>query len=532
MLPTSTKATVQLKKDVPANVQAIAVLLHKDTKPTDPPVAFLPRDLRRIVAQLLAASIVHGKSNELTIQMLPARADQKPRRLMIVGQGDHKKLSVESLKQAGVTLARAARKHRLKSLALIVPPVPQSLPGLPDAQPAGPGLVLAVQSLATGLLLGNFHYQEYKGAAKKKDEPATPPITFTIVAQDRPELRQAFQRACIIADATNFVRTIASRPGNDINPPKLADLAQQLAKDLTLTCRVLDEKEIARLGMGGLLAVGSGSAKTPPRLIVLEYQPAATQTTSKISNPLLVVGKAITFDTGGISIKPADKMGQMIYDKCGGVTVLGLIYAAAMLKLPIPIVGILSAAENHISESAYRPGDIIRMYNGVTVEVTSTDAEGRLVLGDALAWGIHTYNPAAVLDLATLTGGVIVALGRNVAAVMCNNEELFNQLAQAASHAAEKIWRLPLWDEYRDQIKSVPADIVNSAGRDAQPLQGSAFLSYFLNTSGKPIPWAHLDIAGVADTDKETPLHDKGATGWGLATLVEWVTLHAQKRHP
>jgi leucyl aminopeptidase len=316
-------------------------------------------------------------------------------------------------------------------------------------------------------------------------------------------------------------RTIANRPANVINPPSLANLARSMATEVGLKCTILDEKQIAKLGMGGLLAVGAASILTPPRLIVLEHKPTSAKS-GKSAKPLLVVGKAITFDTGGISIKPADKMGKMIYDKCGGLAVLGLMYAAAKLKLPVHIVGILSSAENAISSRAYRPGDILTLYNGVTVEVTNTDAEGRLVLGDAIAWGIEKYSPAAVVDLATLTGGVIVALGRNIAGLMSNNDALSSEIISAGAAAGETLWRLPFGDDQRDQIKSDLADIVNSAGREAHPLQGGAFLSYFIPSDGS-VPWAHLDIAGVADTEKDLPLYVKGATGWGVRTLVNWV---------
>jgi len=257
-------------------------------------------------------------------------------------------------------------------------------------------------------------------------------------------------------------------------------------------------------------------------MIVLEHKGSG----KKKSAPVLVVGKAITFDTGGISIKPAEKMGKMVFDKCGAMAVLGLMYAVTKLKLPIGVVGILSSAENHISESAYRPGDIIRMYNGVTVEVTNTDAEGRLVLGDALSWGIETYKPSAVLDLATLTGGVVVALGKTMAGVMGNSNSLFNELQAAADRAGEKIWRLPIGDDQRELMKSDFADIVNSGPREAHPLQGGAFLSYFIPQDNS-VPWMHLDIAGVADTEKELPYYAKGATGWGVRTLVEWVGARA-----
>jgi leucyl aminopeptidase len=237
--------------------------------------------------------------------------------------------------------------------------------------------------------------------------------------------------------------------------------------------------------------------------------------------PLLAVGKAITFDAGGISIKPADKMGHMIFDKCGGMAVLGFMYAVAKLGMDVPVVGILTSAENVLGERAYRPGDILTLYNGVSVEVTNTDAEGRLVLGDALAWGIDTYKPSAVVDLATLTGGVIVALGRTMAGVMSNSDALMTELSAAAQISGEKIWRLPLGDEHREQMKSQHADIVNSAGREAQPLQGAAFLSHFIPRDDS-LPWAHLDIAGVADTEKELPYYARGATGWGVRTLAEW----------
>jgi leucyl aminopeptidase len=208
------------------------------------------------------------------------------------------------------------------------------------------------------------------------------------------------------------------------------------------------------------------------------------------------------------------------------MAVLGLMIAVARLKPPIPVVGILSSAENLLSETSYRPGDILRMYNGVTVEVTNTDAEGRLVLGDALAWGVETYKPAAVVDLATLTGGCVVALGQTQAGLMGNDDEFIEEIKRVAARTGEKVWHLPVGDDQRDQIKSDVADIVNSAGRWGSALTAGAFLSYFVPRDGS-VPWAHLDIAGVADTEKELPYIGKGATGWGVRTLVEWVESRA-----
>jgi leucyl aminopeptidase len=543
MIPTSTRATLQVSRSIPNAAEAVAVFVHKESKAgTDYPS--LPDAERRALGSLVASGVVRGKSNEVTQQLLDG---PKPRRLLVVGLGDEGKFSAECLREAGAALAKAARKHRIKSVAVVPPAIPATLPPLPGAPSGEEGTELGITALAEGLLVGSFDFEEYRGAGKDSGDSEKPAaVAFALVSENEREARPMVDRARIIAEGQNFARTIASRPGNNINPPSLAKVAQELAREVGLAVRVLDEKEMKRLGMGGILAVGAGSVNTPPRMIVLEYNGAARSKSAKAggkspianrksqienSPPLLVVGKSITFDSGGISIKPADRMGRMIYDKSGGMAVLGLMYALAKLKLPIRVVGILASAENILSESAYRPGDILRMYNGVTVEVTNTDAEGRLVLGDALAWGIEQYNPSAVVDLATLTGGVVIALGKAMAGVMSNDDALVQELTDASRVAGEKIWRLPIWDEHRDLMKGHDAaDIVNSGpGRDASPLQGGAFLTWFVKWEGQDrIPWAHLDIAGVADTEKELPLYPRGSTGWGVRTLVEWVRRRAE----
>jgi leucyl aminopeptidase len=504
MLPTSTDVSIQLKSKAPANADAVVVFVTEDNFEEKSPA--LSREESAAVKRLFASGVARGKTREIVFDVLPVSGG-KFRRVIAAGLGKADKVSAEIVRQSAGAVTRALRKHRLTRVA-IVPPTVESL----DDD-------VAAEAVVTGLMLCAFDYREYKGSSKKKDDDDRPRRIDVTIVGDEKRLRNSVERARVIADGQNFARTIASRPGNDINPVTLSNVAKQLARETGLGFRVLDEKQMAKLGMGGILAVGAGSIATPPRMMVLEYRGAGRS--SKVP-PLLVVGKAITFDTGGISIKPAEKMGKMIYDKCGGMTVLGLMYAVAKLKLPVPVIGILSSAENHISSRAYRPGDILRMYNGVTVEVTNTDAEGRLVLGDAIAWGIETYKPRAVIDLATLTGGVVVALGKTMAGVMSNSDTLVDEIQHAANLAGEKIWRLPLGDEQRDQIKSDHADIVNSAGREAHPLQGGAFLSHFVPDDNS-IPWAHLDIAGVADTEKDLPYYGKGSTGWGVRTLVEWV---------
>lgn len=538
MIPTSTRSTLQVAKNDPANVEAIAVFVHKQSKVADGYPA-LPDAERAALSALLASGVVRGKSNDITWQLVEG---PKPRRLMVIGLGDEKRFSMQCLREAGAAVAKAARRQKVKSVAVFPPSIPATLRSLPDVEGSEDGPSEGLTALVEGLLVGSFEYEEYHGIGKSSGEQEkAAPLAVTIVAENEKEVRPAIDRGRIIAEGQNFARTIASRPGNDINPPSLAKVAQELAKEVGIGCRVLDEKEMKRLGMGGILAVGAGSANTPPRMIVLEYNGASgakksgakakgnSKSQNSKSRPLLVVGKSITFDSGGISIKPADRMGLMIFDKSGGMAVLGLMYALAKLKLPVHVVGILASAENILSESAYRPGDILRMYNGVTVEVTNTDAEGRLVLGDALAWGIEQYNPSAVVDLATLTGGVVIALGKAMAGVMSNDDSLVQELTEASRAAGEKIWRLPIWEEHRDLMKGDAADLVNSgAARNASPLQGGAFLTWFVKWQGSDaIPWAHLDIAGVADTEKELPLYVRGSTGWGVRTLVEWVTRRA-----
>jgi leucyl aminopeptidase len=535
MIPTSTRASVQLSKNIPNDAEALAVFVHKKTG-GELNYPGLPSAEATALKNLLSAGVVRGKSNEVVIQLLEG---PKSKRLLVIGLGDPKKFSLETLREAGAALAKAARKQRLKSVAALPPMIPDDLPARAGSTTSSDGAASGIAALVEGVLVGGFDYTEYQGTASKSDENEPPAVVKVslIATENGGELRTAMDRARIIAEGQNFARTIASRPGNNINPPSLAKVAQDLAKEVEITCRVLDEKEMKRLGMGGILAVGSGSVNTPPRMIVLEYgamagsrtKGAKSKAKSEEAQTLLVVGKSITFDSGGISIKPADRMGRMIYDKSGGMAVLGLMYALAKLKLPIHVVGILASAENILSESAYRPGDILRMYNGVTVEVTNTDAEGRLVLGDALAWGIEQFKPAAVVDLATLTGGVVIALGKSMAGLMSNNDELVEELTDASEIAGEKLWRLPIWEEHRELMKSDAADLVNAGpARDASPLQGGAFLTYFVPWEGaKAIPWAHLDIAGVADTERDLPLYARGSTGWGVRTLVEWVTRRA-----
>jgi leucyl aminopeptidase len=506
MIVTSAPVEISAVNRIPGNATAVVVFLRQGESSVPSAAG---KEIRAAVDRLLSVDAATGRAKEIVFDFIGE--GRNARRIYVVGLGKPEKINAESIREASGKLFRALRKHKITRTAIILPEVKRI------------ASAVAADAIATGISLAAFDFREFKGTASKSDEDDKSSRSSAVFIVGDSLAKAAVDRARIVCAAQNFARTIASRPANNINPPALAKVSQSMAREANLKCRVMDEKELARLGMGGIMAVGGGSIQTPPRMIVLEHRPA-----KRASQTLLVVGKAITFDTGGISIKPADKMGKMIFDKCGAMAVLGLMYAVAKLKLPVHVVGILSSAENAISSRAYRPGDILRMYNGVTVEVTNTDAEGRLVLGDALAWGIETYKPAAVIDLATLTGGVIVALGRTMAGVMSNSDKLVAELTEVGETEGEKIWRLPLGEPQRNFIKSESADIVNSAGREGHPLQGGAFLSYFVPDDNS-VPWAHLDIAGVADTEKELPYYANGATGWGVRTLVRWVESHAKK---
>lgn len=462
---------------------------------------------RRSLSALRDARAIPSKPAEVVTQVIDGKP---PRRLLVVGLGGDKDLTLQRFREAGGAIAKAARKQKLNRVAVLVDPA------------LAPPTHEIAAALATGLCTGFFKLSAFKGKGKDDDENGAARRLDAVIVVDAPAARVsrlAVQHAVDIATAQNFARAVAAHPGNLMHPPALARLAAEVAREVGLSCRVLDEGQMRKLGMGGLLAVGMGSPQTPPRLIVLEWKGGSAKKATAGGCSLLV-GKAITFDTGGVSIKPREGMEKMVYDKCGGMAVLGAMLAIAQLKLPVHVVGLLAAAENHVSSTAYRPGDILRMHNGVTVEITNTDAEGRLVLADALSWGIATFKPAAVVDLATLTGGVVVALGHEFAGIMSNNDDLAEQLRKASEAVGEKTWRLPLGEEVREMMKSNHADMVNSAGRWAHPLQGGEFLRRFVP---ERVPWVHLDIAGVADSDKESAMYAKGATGWGVPTLVEWV---------
>ncbi|MGC8559986.1 MAG: leucyl aminopeptidase family protein [Phycisphaerae bacterium] len=373
----------------------------------------------------------------------------------------------------------------------------------------------AAADIAEGSELGSFTFSHYKHNSQK-DRKARPLHLHFATDSAATLFNTDLEQAVTTAAATNFARQLANHPPNVIHPGSLVQICRSVAHQLHLKFRVITFAEADRLSMGGLCSVGRGSPRRPA-IIILEHAPAV----SRVKPPIAVVGKAVTFDTGGISIKPAADMGAMKYDKCGGMAAIGVAVAAAMLNLPQRVVCAIPTAENMPDGDAYRPGDIIQMHNGKTVDVTNTDAEGRLILADAISYICEEYKPKYLIDLATLTGGIVTALGGVYAGLMSNHDDLAAELVAAGERTDEWLWRLPLQRRYRKLLDSPHADMVNSGGREAQAIQGGMFLQEFVPDS---VPWAHLDIAGVAHPRKEYRyLKGDQSSGFGVRLIVELI---------
>lgn len=419
---------------------------------------------------------------------------------LIVSLGPRDKIDSEVIRRAGAALVRWMIKNQTRDGWIPL----SSLDEL--------GISETTSALCEGLYLGAFRFDRHKSVEIKAGQ-----IHIHLVAgQNREVIEKIIERSSVICSAVNLARDWGHEPANIINPVSLSDRLTHLFEDGLVRCTVIDENQLAGMGAGGIISVGKGS-QTPPRLIVLEYpgQPGETQV-----DPIVLVGKALTFDSGGYSIKDTTNIQGMKYDKCGGMVVLATLAAAAALKIKTPLVGLIGAAENMISGQAYRPDDILTLLAGKTVEIVTTDAEGRLVLADVLTYAQQKYHPRALIDLATLTGGVVVALGRVRAGLMANNEALAQSLQQSGERTFERIWQLPLDDDYYKSIKGDDADLKNSGGREGHPIFGGIFLKQFVEDG---IPWAHLDIAGLGDTPKELPYCPKGATGFGVRLLIDYL---------
>ena len=374
-------------------------------------------------------------------------------------------------------------------------------------------------NLAFGARLRSYRFDKYLTKEKPEDKPSLKTLNLAVPAAAR--ARKAFEPLARIADGVFFTRDLVSEPANVIYPESLAAAAKTLAK-LGVEVEVLDEKAMAKLGMGALLGVGQGSAR-PPRLVVMQWKGAAR---GKDARPLAFVGKGVTFDTGGISLKPAANMEDMKWDMGGAGVVIGLMQALAGRKARVNAVGVAGLVENMPSGTAQRPGDIVKSLSGQTIEVINTDAEGRLVLADALWYTEQRFKPRIMIDLATLTGAIIIALGHEYAGLFSNNDELAQRLARAGKLVGEPLWRMPMSQEYDKAIKSDAADMKNVGNRAAGSITAAQFLQRFV----KEAPWAHLDIAGVTWSSKDKPTVPKGGTAFGVRLLERLVADYYEGR--
>ncbi|MCJ7641465.1 MAG: leucyl aminopeptidase [Desulfobacterales bacterium] len=365
------------------------------------------------------------------------------------------------------------------------------------------------ESFVTGLLLGIYQFNEFKTLERDKIQEIRELVLLTETSQAMSVIQEGVRRGKIISDSVCMARDLVNGPSNTVTPTALAEKANQIAKVHGMEIQVFEVGQAESMGMGAFVAVAKGSQE-PGKFIVLEHNK------DKGLDTIALVGKGITFDSGGISIKPSEGMDRMKDDMSGAATVLGTLQAAAELSLPLHLVGIIPATENLPSGKAYKPGDILKTLSGQTVEVISTDAEGRLILSDALTYSLR-YQPKAIIDVATLTGAIVVALGNYVTGLFGNDDPLLKRIEGASAKTGEKVWRMPLWDEYLDDIKSDVADFKNVGTRAAGAIIGAIFLSKFVDK----IPWAHLDIGGPGAIEKERPYIPKGGTGVGVRLLLQ-----------
>ncbi|MCK5837050.1 MAG: leucyl aminopeptidase [Desulfobacula sp.] len=453
-----------------------------------------------------------GKEDE-TFMYYPSsegKTTTKARRIMVMGMGKIEQETdpstvYETLRELGGSLAGVCKKNNAKTITVCLPEIPLS------------GPEKTAQCIVEGLLLGDYRFEKYKETTRKKTDYTGINLIRFFGLSPVKSVRVGVKKGQVTADAACDARDMANEPGNGWTSKEFADYAKNLSSAYGLKFTCLEKKDMKKLGMGGILAVNQGSA-IPSRMIILEHKP------EKESSILLLVGKGVTFDSGGISLKPPAGMEEMKYDMCGGAAVLAAMKAVGEEKPDIGVVAIIPATDNMSGSSAVRPGDIIRHFNGVTSEIVNTDAEGRMILADALAYGIETFKPDGVVDIATLTGAVIIGLGHHYAGMVSNNDRLSDLLAAAGKEAGEPLWRLPLNKAYQKQIESQVADIKNIGGKAGGSITAAAYLSKFVGKT----PWAHLDIAGTAWNFTEKSYIPKGPSGFGVRIFINLI--HSWKK--
>lgn len=474
----------------PLQVEADALVAGVFKEGLDAAAADLDAALGGALSRLVADGEVKGEPNQTALYHADGRLPA--RRIVLVGLGDRDKADAERVRQAAGVASRFARDKGCRRVALT----------LLAAGAAGDEAAVA-EAVVEGALLGLHRLRNFKS---KPEEKA---VDEVVVVAPAGAVREAVERAEVSAEAVCLARDLAFQPGNRMTPRLLAEAAERMAAGAGIEVEVFDERRIEAEGMGALLGVARGSHE-PPRFIVMRYR------SGRPGAPLLaLVGKGLTFDAGGISIKPAEGMEEMRMDKSGGAAVIGALQAIARLRPALDVVGIVPATENLPGGGAQKPGDVVAACNGKTIEVINTDAEGRLILADAVAYA-SKLGARWIVDIATLTGAVVICLGGQAAAVVGNDQALVDAVIAAGRAVGERLWQLPAYEEYKEQYKSTVADLKNVGGRPAGTITGALIVGEFIGEAA----WAHLDIAGVAWQDKDLPYKPAGATGFGVRTLV------------
>jgi leucyl aminopeptidase len=452
------------------------------------------------LARLYASGDFTGKADEAVLLHPSGPAA----RLLVIGLGKPADLTARKIRRAAAMAGKRARVVGAVTGAFHL--ATEALGGI--------GPALAAQVIVEGLGFGAWHYAEMK---RPPEDPKPALESFQILAGDaKEEFEKGHRTGAAIAAGQTFTRGLQVLPSNVCTPTYLGQRAEELGKRYGIGVTVMDLAAIRKEGMGGLLCVSQGGPEEP-RFIILEYKGGS-------GAPVVLVGKGVTFDTGGISIKPAQNMEEMKYDMSGAAAVLGTFEALGRLKPKINVIGLIPSTENMPSGTAIKPGDVVKSHFGKTIEIINTDAEGRLILCDALSWA-RRYQPSCVLDAATLTGAVVIALGHTASGVLGTDESLITEVQAAGERAGERVWPLPLWDEYRELIKSDIADVKNSGGRPAGTITGAWFLKEFV----EGFPWVHLDIAGTAYTEREDATMVKGPTGVMVRLFSEFLLARAAK---
>ena len=482
--------------------EALVVNLFQGARPGGATAA-VDAELGGLIGRVVDSGDFTGEKNR-TLLLYPDAGGLPARRVLLVGLGRQNEFDLETARQAAGTAARRLQELGVEKAATV----------LHGAGAGGLETEEAAQAVAEASILACYRFDEHKSRKEGKVLRQ-----LTVVEFDGARLaavRRGLRMGRSIAEGTCLARDLVNHPGNTATPAFLAGRARSLARRHEgLRCRVLDEAAMRREGMGAILGVSAGSAE-PAKLIVLEHGLSPRRRGARRKKPLVFVGKGVTFDSGGISIKPGSGMGDMKMDMSGAAAVIGAMQVVAEAGLARPVVGIVPATENLLDGKAYKPGDVLTTMAGQTIEIDNTDAEGRLILADALTWA-QRYEPEGIVDLATLTGACVIALGSHASGLMANDDGLAERVEAAAEATAEKVWRLPLWPEYRRQIRSQVADMKNTGGREGGAITAAALLSEFAGDT----PWVHLDIAGTAWTDRARPYVPRGGVGVGVRLLVE-----------